>query len=72
MNAKDKAKELVKKYSFCITTYKGTSIMGNEIAKQCALICTKELKEAANAGYDYDAESEIPFFNEVEQEINKM
>jgi hypothetical protein len=71
MTAKEKAKELVEKFE-----YNGVMIddirMNEEDAKQCALICVGEMLEMSYSGYQYDAEIEVPFLEEVKQEINKL
>ena len=77
MKAKEKAKELVDKF----TLYLGTDVDGDECyvdimeAKQCALICVDEMLEFA---YDIEWEkkeeavSRLKFLKEVKQEINKL
>ena len=77
MTAKEKAKELVDKF----TLYLGTDVNGDECyvdvieAKQCALICVDEILEFA---YDVEWEkreeavSKLKFLKEVKKEINKL
>ena len=75
MKAKEKAKELVDRF----TLYLGTEVNGDECyvdiieAKQCALICVDEILEFA---YDVEWEkkeeavSKLKFLKEVKKEIN--
>jgi len=81
MIAKEKAKELIDKYSICITTHKGTSIIGKEMAKQCALICIDEIFKLNIIWYDKDfadkykeikPEMTLEFWEEAKQEIEKL
>ena len=77
MTPKEKAKELVDKF----TLYLGTEVNGDECyvdiieAKQCALICVDEILEFA---YDVEWEkreeavSKLKFLKEVKQELNKI
>jgi len=77
MTAKEKAKELVDKF----TLYLGTDVNGDECyvdiieAKRCALICVDEILEFA---YDVEWEkreeavSKLKFLKEVKKEINKL
>jgi len=65
MTAKDKAKELVHRFRI------GDRNMKSK-AKQCALICVDEMLEMSYSGYQYDAEIEVPFLEEVKQEIEKL
>ena len=74
MKAKDKAKELVDKFlnvddndPNCFNAY-----MSYFIAKQCALICVNEMLGMSYSGYEYDSEIEVPFLEEVKQEIEKL
>lgn len=45
---------------------------GFETAKVCAIVCVDELIKEARNGYDYDAEYEIPFYEEVKNEIKSL
>ena len=77
MTAKEKARDLVDKF----TLYLGTDVDGDECyvdiieAKQCALICVDEILEFA---YDVEWEkreeavSKLKFLKEVKKEINKL
>ena len=71
MTAKEKAKELVEKMFSNMPKYLQGKI-GSETAKQCALICVGEMLEMSYSGYQYDAEIEVPFLEEVKQEIEKL
>ena len=71
MIAKEKANELVDRF----LSIEGADDCGNSysyVAKQCALICVDEMLEMSHSGYQYDAEIEVPFLEEVKQEINKL
>jgi hypothetical protein len=70
MEAKDKAKELVRKFSTKLPWYSEKDNLNK--AKQCALICVDEMLEMSYSGYQYDSETEVPFLEEVKQEINKL
>ena len=74
MAAKEKAKELVDKF----TLYLGTDVNGDECyvdvleAKQCALICIDEMLSIYDAE-GYDSEDYGMFYlEEVKQELNKL
>jgi hypothetical protein len=71
LTAKDKAKELVEKYLF-----NGDMIddirMSEESAIESALICVDEILESLwNVGHS-SSNDEIKYWQEVEQEINKL
>lgn len=38
-------------------------------SKQCAIMVVGELIKAANEGYDYDATSELPYYDDVIKKI---
>jgi predicted RNA-binding protein with EMAP domain len=61
MEAKEKAIELVERYSF----------LEPEEAKQCANICVDEIIEALEH-HAWQNRNYIDYYNEVKQEINKL
>jgi hypothetical protein len=70
-SAKDKAKELVNKFNDhieMVSDYRYEL----EFAKKRALICVDEMLEMSYSGYQYDSEIEVPFLEEVKQEITKL
>ena len=72
MTPKEKAKELVDKF----TLYLGTEVNGDECyvdiieAKRCALICVDEMIGNYEEKYKYCKSKQ--FLEEVKQEINKL
>ena len=73
MKAKEKAKELVDKF----TLFLGTGGDGTEFyvelleAKQCALICVEEMIEVANAVGDSDDWPAMEYY-EIRKEIENL
>ena len=70
-NPKDKANEIINKVSNILD---GSGIyptleLRNKAIKNICILYLNELREAANSGYEYDAEFELPFYNEIEKEI---
>ena len=74
MTAKEKAIELCGKF-FKPSVFKYEEkqyLVDEERAKQCALICVDEMLGMSYSGYEYDSEIEVPFLEEVKQEIEKL
>lgn len=73
MTPKEKAEELVDKYSniknIKLSDY---SIIYLPTAKQCALIAVDEILDVITCIYDYDFEKLNPYWEEVKQEIKKL
>jgi len=76
MNAKDKAKELFDKFSvfsYSVNGFKYTTEMEHHASKQCAILCTEELKNS-----DWfiptlkDALKWREHCNDIKRELNKL
>ena len=63
MIAKEKAKELVKEYSWN---------SDKSDAKQCALICVDEILQVLWHNHEKNSEKMYRYYLEVKQEINKI
>jgi hypothetical protein len=79
MTPKEKAEELIIKYKQIIkaewdTECGGYNLHGFELdAKLCALIAVDEISWILNEiSYNADIDSEMYFYNEVKQEIEKL
>tara|TARA_R110000823_G_scaffold171277_1_gene303756 strand:- start:1016 stop:1246 length:231 start_codon:yes stop_codon:yes gene_type:complete len=76
MTAKDKAKELVDRFSNVKRPMlKGHNLSVNmhpEHVKQCALICVDEFIDALSFNSSPTAEGLTEFYEKVKQEINKL
>lgn len=76
MTPKEKAKELLDKYRTHIRIADACSCLNSideiDIAKKCALIVVDEVLKSVLSGYDYDQDSEEPFWQEVKTEINNL
>ena len=76
MTAKDKAKELVDRFKGVTRPFSKRRTLKVDIhpehAKQCALTCVDEMLEMSYSGYQYDAEIEVPFLEEVKKEMEKL
>ena len=75
MTPKEKAKELVSKFSSKLPFYSEKDNLSK--AKQCALICVDEIiksQEKSNDGYGGHSLTnlEIEFYQEVKQEIEEL
>lgn len=75
MTTKEKAKELVNKYSEQIFIVSG--MYSSEEAKQCALICVDEIIKNESRGFDIEdcnpfTQENIIFWQEVKKEIIKL
>ena len=72
MEPKEKAKELTGKMS--IWHWKiiesGTSVCNHEYAKECAILAVLEILNNENSPLEY--ESDIEYWQEVKQEIQKL
>ena len=72
MTPKEKAKELVLKFMHNVLDYTQTGLDPFK-AKQCALIAVDEISWILNElDHHNDVESEMYFYNEVRQEIEKL
>ncbi len=69
MTAKDKAKELVKRFYVCKIS---TNRFRNEEAKQCALICVDEIVQVLWHNHEKNSEKMYRYYIEVKQEIEKL
>lgn len=77
MNPKDKAKELMSNFRPYMYCYSGSGMLSNdydekvvlEYAKQCSLICVEQILRIKSVDKD---EVLYDYWNEVEQELNKM
>ena len=67
MTPKEKAKELVSKFTFYQLPEDKRILVDN--AKQCALICLNQMKDDSLSYGDVNAED---WLKEVKQEINKL
>ena len=71
MTAKEKAKELLKRFMSIEDSksefIKGSVLLTSTEAKQCALICVDEILKAM-----YVENRGNPYWNEVKQEIEKL
>jgi hypothetical protein len=76
MNAKDKAKDLIRKFRFkSILDMTNDEIMGSTIqAKQCALIAVDEIIKENDMFDRTDGyvQQRIDYWNEVKQEIDNL
>lgn len=76
MTAKEKAIDLVDRFKGVTRPFSKRHTlkvnMHPKHAKQCALICVDEMLEMSYSGYQYDALFEVPFLEEVKQEIDKL
>jgi hypothetical protein len=68
MEAKEKAIELVEKYSL-IT---GDKIYNYRYSKQCALICVDKIIETIRFMAESEEIDKLPFWQEVKEEIQKL
>ena len=72
MTAKEKAKDLVDKYSTYVVMWAGEIEVQNQNVKQCALIAVDEIIQAIRFT---DAKSDlgyVGYWKEVKQEIEKL
>jgi len=74
MTPKEKAKELVDKFTFIDNGEKFQLITTKDKikAKQCALIAVDEILDTISTIYDYDFSVLNPYWQEVKQEIEKL
>jgi hypothetical protein len=74
MTVKEKAQELLSTYRFALSI--PNAPLGeykDNIAKQCALIAVDEISWILNEiSYNADIDSEMYFYNQVKQEIEKL
>ena len=71
MTAKEKAKDLVDKYSTYVVMWAGEIEVQNQNVKQCALITVEELRFFHNSLF-YATDFVDKYLNEVKQEIEKL
>lgn len=69
MNAQDKAKQLVDKM-YSIVDTRGLSMMSEDNAKQCALICANEMIDVL--WHTHINPDEFNYWQEVKTEIEKL
>ena len=73
MTPKEKADELIGKFMMLDTHDEDSFIVRQQRAKQCALIAVDEISWILNEiSYNADIDSEMYFYNEVKQEIEKL
>jgi hypothetical protein len=78
-NAKEKAEELIKKYSDFVSGYIGSSMLTNteypegilNNAKQCSLIAVDEITNIKLLWFQKDTK-ELDYWQEVKTEIKKL
>ena len=71
MTAKEKAKDLVDKYSTYVVMWTGEIEVQNQNVKQCALIAVDEIISIKLLWYQKDTK-ELDYWQEVKQEIEKL
>jgi hypothetical protein len=75
MKAKEKAKELFNKYCYAIRTEETDSGYFTNViyAKQCAVIAVDEIIDSSPMYYTgFEYESNLEYWQEVKQEIEKL
>jgi len=69
MKPKEKAKELVDKYSTYVVMWSGGIEVGIQNVKQCALIAVDEILNINSVDKDYDLSN---YWEEVKQELENL
>tara|TARA_R110000868_G_scaffold136447_1_gene349421 strand:+ start:24603 stop:24815 length:213 start_codon:yes stop_codon:yes gene_type:complete len=70
MTPQEKAKELVGKYSTYVVMWAGGIETSKQNVKQCALIAVDEILKVAS--FYNDSQSEVIYWQEVKEEIEKL
>jgi hypothetical protein len=71
-NPKEKAKELVDKYSTYVVMWSGGIEVATQNVKQCALIAVDEILNTIEYSSQADELSKVSYWEEVKNEINKL
>lgn len=74
MTAKQRVTELYLKYIGVFQNMTNTLVGTNigKYAKQATLICIEEMIEESDSGYDYDRSAELPYYEEMKIELEKI